>query len=136
MIGGVIVILLLLLTPNPVYDAIKEKFAEIRSNRPEHRRVAPNDLPGSDRSSYRGYWGAPDLYDAMTGYKCACHEKNKILREGKCWQPFDRAGVGLEGEGLPLCNTAEGYANAPSLLTKARGAVTHNVSNAVYNLTH
>ena len=156
MIGGVIFLLLLVITPNPVRDLVVEKFAEIRSNRKEHRRVSPSTLLGSDRGTYRDYWGAPDLYDAMTGYKCACHEKNKILREGRCWEPYDRDGVGLEGQGLPVCNTAaenfyskrrdsrldmlerssEGYSNTPGIGTKLRGAVTHNVANAVFRMTH
>ena len=123
MIGGVIVLMLLLLTPNP----IREKFAEIVSSRREHRVVSPSELLGSDRGTYRGYWGAPKLYDQMTGYKCACHAKNKILREGKCYKEYDRGGIGLEEGGLPLCNTAEGYANVGA---KLRGIVTHNIANA------
>lgn len=120
MVGGLILLLIMVLTPNPIRDAFREKFAEIRSNRKEHRRVAPSELLGSDRGGYRGYWGAPDLYDAMTGFKCACHEKNKILREGRCWLQYDRGGVGLEGQGLPLCNTAESFYNNHSRLPKKR----------------
>lgn len=154
MIGGVILILLFVLTPNPVRDMVREKFAEIRSNRTEHRRVSPSTLLGSDRGTYRDYWGAPDLYDALTGYKCACHAKNKILRNDRCWEPYDRAGVGLEGEGLPLCNNAsegfytkhrdsrlgmlersqERYADTPGIGTKLRGVVTHNVANAMQRI--
>lgn len=102
MIGGLMFIILLIIAP-PAVRVISEKFDEIRSNRKEHRRVSPSDLLGSDRGTYRDYWGAPDLYDAMTGYKCACHEKNKILRNDRCYEIYDRGGIGLEGQGLPLC---------------------------------
>jgi hypothetical protein len=93
LLGVFALIILLVLVPNPICDSVIEKFIE-------HRNVPPTTLLGSDRGSYRDYWGAPELYDAMTGYKCACHQKNKIFRDNKCWEIYDR---GLDNKGLPTC---------------------------------
>jgi hypothetical protein len=58
-------------------------------------RVPETTLEGSDRGSYRDYWGNPEMYDRATGYKCACYKKNRFYRENQCWEFYDRGGKGL-----------------------------------------
>lgn len=60
-------------------------------------------LAGSDRGSYRDYWGAPEIYDEQTDYKCACYKKNRFYREGKCCEFYKRGGTGLGFNGKKPC---------------------------------
>lgn len=60
-------------------------------------------LPGSDRGSYRDYWGFPELYDSETLQKCSCYPRHRFYKEGKCWEFYGRGGRGLGFNPYPPC---------------------------------